>query len=55
MLDLETCKKYLKDKNMSDERIKVIRDFLYAISREIISNNIIKYEKTVKGNAKKVV
>lgn len=48
MLSVEECKKHLKDINLSDERIKDIRDYLYALSRETIKNNIDTYEASVR-------
>lgn len=47
MLTLEECKKYLKEKDISDERITEIRDFLYAVARESVIRNISKYEQQV--------
>jgi hypothetical protein len=54
MLEVSTCKKYLQNKNITDERIKEIRDYLYAISREIAVNNLNKYEASVKESRKKL-
>lgn len=44
MVSIETCKKYLEKKNLTDKRIEEIRDYLYAISKEVIKNNIDNYE-----------
>jgi hypothetical protein len=54
MLDVSTCKQYLQNKNITDERIKEIRDYLYAIAREIAVNNLDKYEASVKNSRKKL-
>jgi len=48
LMTLEECKKHLKNKNITDKRIEEIRDYLYAISREIIVSNLNKYEKQVR-------
>ncbi len=47
-MTLEEFKKHFKNKNVNDERIKEIRDYLYAISREIVLNNLNEYEKQIK-------
>ena len=54
MLEVSNSKQYLKDKNITDERIKEIRDYLYAIAREITINNLNKYENSVKESKKKL-
>lgn len=54
MLEVSICKQYLQNKNITDERIKEIRDYLYAIAREITVNNLNKYEASVKESRKKL-
>ncbi len=48
MLSVERCKKYLEGKNVTDKRAEEIRDYLYAISREIIKNNIANQKQNTK-------
>ena len=48
MLTLEDCKKHLQNKNLNNKRIEEIRDYLYAISKEIVKNNIASYKKEIK-------
>lgn len=40
MLSIEECRKYLKDSNISDERIKVIKDWLYLHISTIVDTHI---------------
>lgn len=54
MLTLEDCRKYIKNKDISDERLLQIRDFLYAISKEVAINHINKFESDVKMQRKNV-
>ena len=44
MLTLEECRKHLKDKEVSDERMEEIRAYLYALVEDIVVNNIKTYE-----------
>jgi len=44
MLTLEECKKYLKDKEVSDERMEEIRTYLYALVKDVVTKNIKAYE-----------
>lgn len=53
-MTLEECKERLLNKNITDERIKEIRDYLYAISTEIVLNNLSEYEQGVRENNKKL-
>jgi hypothetical protein len=46
MVPLETCKMYLEKKDLTDKRIAEIRDYLYAISREIIRNSLSEHKKS---------
>jgi hypothetical protein len=39
MLSVEKCQEYLKNVNLSRERVEEIRNHLYAICEEIIKNN----------------
>ena len=48
MITIEQCRKFLASEDLPDERIKEIRDYLYALSKEIIRNNIQNYEKNVR-------
>ena len=50
MFSVEECRKYLKSKNLSyeqlsDKRVEIIRDYLYAICNEAIRHNIRDYKK----------
>jgi ATP-dependent Zn protease len=47
MLTIQECRKYLK-KDLSDKRIEEIRDYLYALSKEVIRKNVDDYEKSLK-------
>ncbi len=40
MLSTEECRKYLKDPNISDERLTAIRDWLYLHISTIVDNRI---------------
>lgn len=44
MLTIQECRKYLKV-DISDKRVEEIRDYLYALSKEIIRKNVDDYEK----------
>ena len=46
MITTEECRKYLKDKNLSDARIEQVRDYLYALAKEIANKNIEHFEKS---------
>ncbi len=54
MLEVSTCKTFLQNKNITDERIKEIRDYLYAIAKEIAVKNMNDYEKNVRESKKKL-
>lgn len=47
MLTLNDCRKLLNDDNLTEERAKVILEFLYAFCREIVKNNVEKYENSI--------
>ena len=40
MLTIEKCKKYLKNRVLSDKEIEEIRDYLYLIARQTIKEHI---------------
>lgn len=54
MLTLAECRKYIKNEDISDERLLEIRDFLYAISNEIAVNCLNKFEHKVKMQSKEM-
>jgi hypothetical protein len=47
MLSIKECEKYLVGKNLNEKRLEEIRDYLYAISKEIVRNNIDNYKKKI--------
>lgn len=47
MLSVKECRKFLSDIDLDDKEIEEIRDYLYALIREIVRNNLEKYEKDV--------
>jgi hypothetical protein len=47
MLTIQECRKYLKV-DISDKRVEEIRDYLYALSKEIIRKNVDDYEKSLR-------
>lgn len=51
MLTTKECRKYILQKDLSDEQIEELQNTLAAIIREIIKKNIKKYES--KGDRKK--
>lgn len=53
MITVAECRKYLKDTKLSDARIEQIRDYLYALGREIIKKNIQKYERDIRKTTKR--
>ena len=48
MLTIEECRKLLKLEDISEIRVKIIRDYLYALCKELIKTNIDNYEKDVR-------
>lgn len=48
MLSVEECKKLLSKKDLSEKRIEEIRDYLYAIVKSIVSNEIETYERVTR-------
>ncbi|MEN9337795.1 MAG: hypothetical protein RIQ41_109 [Candidatus Parcubacteria bacterium] len=48
MITTEVCKTYLDKKGLTDQRIEEIRDYLYAISREIARNSVNDYKQSLK-------
>jgi hypothetical protein len=47
MLTIDECRKILDEYNLPDERIEIIRDYLYAFCKEIIKDNITNYETSI--------
>lgn len=47
MLTIQECRKYL-NKDISDKRVEEIRDYLYALSKEIIRKNVDDYENSLR-------
>jgi hypothetical protein len=47
MLSIEKCESYFLSKNLDRKRVEQIRDYLYAIGREIIKTEIKNYEKQI--------
>ncbi len=47
MLSVEQCESLLEVKKLDRKRVEEIRDYLYAISREVIRNNISDYKKSI--------
>ena len=45
MLTIEQCRKHILDIELDDEKIQKIRDYLYALSLEIIRKSIVEYER----------
>ena len=45
MLSVEECERYLRSRKLSKKAISEIRDYLYAICKEIIDDNFNSYEK----------
>lgn len=52
MLKTKECKKYLLEKNLDDSKVEYIRNYLYAIAKEIIRKNIEDYESNIKETTK---
>lgn len=52
MVSLEQCESLLEVKKLDKKRIEEIRDYLYAISREVIRNNISDYEQSLRKTKK---
>jgi hypothetical protein len=46
MLTVKECRKYIKDKNVSDEKLKEMIDYVYALSIESIKSNYKKQGKS---------
>jgi hypothetical protein len=51
MLTIQECRKYLK-KDIPDKRVEEIRDYLYALNKEIIRKNVDDYEKSLRKTMK---
>ena len=47
MLTIEECRKYLK-KDISDKKVEEMRDYLYALSKEVIRKNVDEYESSLR-------
>ena len=47
MLTIEECRKYLK-KDISDKKGEEMRDYLYALSKEVIRKNVDEYESSLR-------
>ena len=48
MLSIEECEKYLENRNIKKERIETIRDYLYALCKEVVDREIGGYENAVR-------
>jgi len=44
MLSLQVCKSYLRNSKYSDEEIREIQNFLYALSCKVIKQTIKQYD-----------
>jgi len=40
MLTIKECRKYLKNKKLTDKQIEIIRNFLYKITERIIEKDL---------------
>jgi transcriptional regulator of heat shock response len=46
MLTIQECRRYLKQ-DISDKRVEEIRDYLQALSKEIIKKSVDDYKKSL--------
>lgn len=46
MRSIADCEKHLLNSGLSQDKIKSIRDYIYSLSKEIIKDNLEKYEQT---------
>lgn len=47
MLTIEECRKYLK-RDIPDKKVEEMRDYLYALSKEVIRKNVDEYESSLR-------
>lgn len=44
MKTIEECREFLKDKDLSNERIEAINEYLYSLGKLIITKNLTIYD-----------
>jgi hypothetical protein len=48
MLSVEQCKKYLHGKDLTEESVIIIRDYIYALCEEVVLRRVEEYEQKEK-------